>query len=235
MQAPRHAVVFDVGCTLIHPSTKVLAAMLRERGVGSAITDRDIAAAFRYACEANLRRLPSGPSNVRQGAAFLGALGIPSSADEAAAFWHEVDVRGGAGALLYDRIDESAVATLTQLREDGHVVVAASNSDGTLDAELASFGLDVLFDRTFDSSDMGIEKPGSGFFRIVLDALAERGDVGETWYVGDDPIRDVVGSLGSGFDRAVLYDPFTLYGLIDSGFRIDRLDRLPALVTGAGS
>ena len=69
----------------------------------------------------------------------------------------------------------------------------------------------------------------------VLDALAERGDVGETWYVGDDPIRDVVGSLGSGFDRAVLYDPFTLYGLIDSGFRIDRLDRLPALVTGAGS
>ncbi|WAC50392.1 hypothetical protein [Frigoribacterium sp. SL97] len=44
-----------------------------------------------------------------------------------------------------------------------------------------------------------------------------------------------LGSLCSGFNRAVLFDTFTLYGLIDSGFRIDRLDRLPALVTGAGS
>lgn len=235
MQAPRHAIVFDIGCTLIHPSTEVLAAMLRERGVGSAITDRDIAAAFRYACEANLRRLPAGPSDVRQGAAFFGALGIPSSADEAAAFWREVDMRGGAGARLYDRIDEGAAATLTQLRKDGHLVVAASNSDGTLDAELASFGLDVLFDRTFDSTDMGAEKPGSGFFRIVLDTLAERGDVSETWYIGDDPIRDVAGSLSNGFDRAVLYDPFTLYGSLDSGFRIERLDRLPTLVTGTRS
>lgn len=235
MRAPRHAVVFDVGCTLIHPSTEVLAEMLRERGVGSTIADRDIAAAFRYACEANLRRLPAGPSEVRQGAAFFGALGIPATADEASAFWHEVDARGGAGARLYDRIDEGAVEALTRLREDGHVVFAASNSDGTLDAELASFGLDTFFDRAFDSADMGVEKPGMGFFRIVLDALAERGDVGETWYVGDDPIRDVVGSLCAGFDRAVLYDPFTLYGLVDSKFRIERLDRLPALVAGAGS
>jgi putative hydrolase of the HAD superfamily len=55
----------------------------------------------------------------------------------------------------------------------------------------------------FVSDDIGVRKPSVHAFNILKDYFALSPE--EIWYVGDDPLNDIVGALGAGM-RAIWFD-----------------------------
>ncbi len=96
---------------------------------------------------------------------------------------------------------------LAELAGAGLALGLASNYDSRLRSvlagrpELALLGANVLI-----SSELGVRKPGRGFFDAVI-AQAEL-EPGEILYVGDDYGNDYVGATEAGL-QAVLLDPAT--------------------------
>jgi FMN phosphatase YigB (HAD superfamily) len=223
------ALAFDVGSTLIHPDLDVLAELIGPEAVG---IDRGIlAAAFAYALEADQRVLPHGDRGRRQGEELLRLLephGHPSP-ERSRAVWQAVHGAGGSRSTLYTELDPDAHCVLSGLRANGCKLVAASNSDGTLDDELDRFGLLQYFDVVVDSHQIGVEKPDVRFFSSILAVLGRR-DGTLSWYIGNDLVRDVLGALFGGFDRAAFYDRADAYPGLVTTHRIRRLSELTPLV-----
>lgn len=99
----------------------------------------------------------------------------------------------------FRRFPETVFA-LSQLRawadENQAKLVVLSNWDHSLDGILKACGIDHFFDTTFASLHYGVEKPDTGFFRIMFDRLGARPD--ECFHIGDDPVDDVDGAKGVG-------------------------------------
>jgi FMN phosphatase YigB (HAD superfamily) len=55
----------------------------------------------------------------------------------------------------------------------------------------------------FVSDDLGVRKPNVRAFNVLRDSFALDAEL--IWYVGDDPLVDIVGALGSGM-RAIWFD-----------------------------
>jgi len=141
-------------------------------------------------------------------------------------WWREIIAAGGVDSWLYKIVDPEAAATLAHLRELGCRLVAASNSNGTLAAELRSFGLLEHFCEVHDSTLIGAAKPSLTFFEHVLRSCCS----GSVFHVGDDLIKDVVAAAPASFRCAILYDPSGIYGGIPPHVRIRRLSELPAVI-----
>lgn len=222
-------IAFDIGSTLIHPDMGVLSSII---GIEATDTNRRrLARAFTYALEADQRVLPDGDWATRQGHELLRLLdlGDQNSVTKARDVWLKIHDAGGSGSRLYTELDPDAHRVLTALRNGGCRLVAASNSDGTLRAELEQFGLDKYFEYFIDSYDIGVEKPDSQFFAHIM-ALFSKDQLEATWYVGNDLTRDVLGALMAGFRHAVLYDRADAYPKLKIGYRLRRLVELLPLV-----
>jgi FMN phosphatase YigB (HAD superfamily) len=183
--------------------------------------------------EADQRALPAGDRFARQGQEFLRLLHPERlcETEKARDLWLRVCTAGGYGSLLYAELDPDAEYVLSTLSKMGCKLIAASNSDGTLKDELKHFSLTPLFDFIVDSHDIGVEKPDQQFFSHVLSLIGEELDQAETWYVGNDVIRDILGSLMAGFNRAVLYDRADAYPDFRNPNRLTKLRDLVPLVS----
>lgn len=220
---------FDVGSTLVHPDPSVLATLV---GLPDATRDsRRIDLAFSYALDADFRALPDGDRSTRRGREFLRLLdpSLPDSATRARELWETIERAGGHGSSLYTLVDPDAHRVLRVLQEKGYDLVAASNSNGTLRAELSEHGLLRYFAATIDSHDIGVEKPSEDFFTLSLASISQIGGR-VNWYIGNDLVRDVAASLLAGFDHAILYDRNRAYPGLRTKWRIERLDQLLSAV-----
>lgn len=101
--------------------------------------------------------------------------------------------------------DADAGAVLGSLASRGLVLGMGSNYDERLRPVLAGFPqFDALKGRVLVSSEVGVRKPGCGFFaEVVRSAGCEPGEV---LFVGDDLDNDYLGATSAGL-RAVLLDP----------------------------
>ena len=215
----RPLIVFDVGSTLIHPNFSTLADWLADRAIVRVATDI-VERAFRQA-------LAGDPfafnDHNHQADTFFRLCGCSLSQHAFwPAWWEEITQAGGAGSWLYAIVDVDANAVLEQLKLRGYRLVAASNSNGTLHEELDSFALLKFFEATYDSADVGSEKPAAEFYAHVRRSSNAMTRI----HVGNDLIKDFIGPLTSGFQRALLYDPADVYVGLPPGAKIRRLSEI---------
>lgn len=216
-------IVFDVGSTLIHPNFGTLADWLAGR-TGIAVAQDQVERAFRQA-------LAGDPFAVgdedRKGEAFFTLCDCSvSQRGHWHSWWQDIAQAGGAGSWLYCLVDPDAAPMLERLKSRDCRLIAASNNNGSLRAELEGHGLASYFEATFDSTDLGFAKPQTQFYAHILYAAGARTSV----HVGDDLINDYIGPLAAGFDRAILYDPANIYLGLPSGAKIGRLSELDSLL-----
>ena len=105
---------------------------------------------------------------------------------------------------LWSAVLPGVPEALAQLRAAGLTVVAVSNSDGTVEQGLETFGLRQYLHHVVDSAVVGAEKPDVAIFHH---ALALAGSAPErTLHVGDLYAVDVLGARAAGL-HALLLDP----------------------------
>ena len=214
-------VVFDVGSTLIHPDFAVLQNWVARRA-GTQATISAIEYAFRRAIAGDM--FSGENDSAAQAQRFFRLCGCQENDAEAwSSWWEDIVQCGAAGSWLYTSLDADALAALKFLRSSNCRLVAASNSNGTLREELAQFELLELFEATFDSADLGFEKPAPEFYERVLSS-SPRGC--SFVHVGDDFVKDVIGPIAAGFQRAVLYDPARIHLGLPQSTKIQRLSEL---------
>jgi putative hydrolase of the HAD superfamily len=126
------------------------------------------------------------------------------------------------------RTDPDALAVLTALQNRGLALGLGSNYDERLWSVLAGFPeLAPVRDRVLISSEVGVRKPGAGFFREL--ARAAGCAVAEVLFVGDDVENDYAGATAAGMG-AVLLDPDGRHPLVPH--RITALGELLAPTSG---
>ena len=215
-------VIFDVGSTLIHPDFVVLADWLQD-STGFRRSAEEVERAFRVAVNGDLRR-PVSSAQREEGRTFFSFLGLEQELEECRidACWAEVNRGGGEGSWLYTVLDPDAVSVLSDLKQGGCTLVAASNSNGTLRAELRSFRLLDFFDEVYDSALLGTDKPARQFYMRVLANSTGRW----TLHVGDDLINDCIAPAACGFHQVLLYDPLDLLPGLPRYLKIQRLPEI---------
>lgn len=221
-RVPPQGLLIDIGLTLIHPDGGVLLEELRRGMPGVRIGEDDLVAALQLAAEARHLRFPAGDGDARVAATWAMFLDLPI--DLARPAW----MRAVARPDLYVHLDPGADALLTGLRARGIRIAATSNSDGTLEAELARFGLREAFDAVVDSTAIGSEKPDRGIYREACGSLGLPASA--CWFLGDGFVNDVIGPQGAGVALGVLYDRFDLYPHLSGVARIRRLNELLDLI-----
>ncbi|MBY0457891.1 MAG: HAD family hydrolase [Gemmataceae bacterium] len=103
------------------------------------------------------------------------------------------------------KVAPDAEKVLSQLASRGLVLGMGSNYDRRLWSVLDGFpALDILRDRVLISGEIGVRKPGEGFFRAVCEAAGC--SPAEVLFVGDDLGNDFHGATAAGMP-AVLLDP----------------------------
>lgn len=223
-------VLFDIGLTFIHPSGKVLSEEIRGiRPDYPATALHELVGAFVLATEARHLPVPVKLDGEQKVARMLGHY-LQLNPYEGELLWRRLMTRHD----LYSELDPDALTTIAGLRDQGLMVGAVSNSDGTLVDELRHFGLHDQFDIIIDSGVVGAEKPEQ---RIFKHALAELNITGEQCcFVGDGPVNDLIGANLSGISMVVLYDRYGVYGHIPALARIRELrELLPMLASPSGA
>ncbi|MFD3257199.1 HAD family hydrolase [Paenibacillus lentus] len=106
--------------------------------------------------------------------------------------------------------------TLRELRGHGYRIGLISNWDETARTVLADNDLDVELDDIIISSEVGLEKPDPGIFRLAL----ERAGVSphQSLYIGDNYYDDVIGSRKVGM-HCLLINPYGTYGVEELTYR----------------
>jgi putative hydrolase of the HAD superfamily len=112
---------------------------------------------------------------------------------------------------------EGLAEVLEQFHHAGIVMGLASNYDTRLRSVIAGRPeLARLRDHVLISSELGIRKPGRGFFDAVIQASGC--PASEILFVGDDVENDYEGAMGAGL-HAVLLDPTDRYPMIPQCIR----------------
>jgi putative hydrolase of the HAD superfamily len=129
---------------------------------------------------------------------------------------------------LWSAVLPGVPEALAQLRAAGLTVVAVSNSDGTVEQGLETFGLRQYLHHVVDSAVVGAEKPDVAIFHH---ALALAGSAPErTLHVGDLYAVDVLGARAAGL-HALLLDPHGDWTDVDCDVVAD-VPALAATITG---
>jgi len=154
---------------------------------------------------------------------FFRNEGISCSADS---FNEEYQLRLG-DTICY--IDDS-LALLRSLRGRVRQYAVTNGTAAAQEKKLKNSGFDQVFDGIFISDQVGVEKPGKGFFDRVFAAIGPV-ELSETMIVGDSLTSDMRGGENAGIVTC-WYNP---KGLInDRGVRVDheigRLDEIKSLL-----
>jgi HAD superfamily hydrolase (TIGR01509 family) len=204
------AVFLDVGNTLVSMDFTLLSELLAPHGV--AVAPAALARAEAAARPAVSRFITGGSSEwpdtftfyVR---AMLDALGsaVPGDHDDVAPRLVAA-LRGNVPTQrLWSSVLPGVPETLAALKAAGLTLVVVSNSDGTVEQGLATFGLRHHLGHVVDSGVVGIEKPDPAIFRHALALSGSRPE--RTLHVGDLYATDVVGARAGGV-HAILLDPY---------------------------
>ncbi len=94
---------------------------------------------------------------------------------------------------------------LQKLKEMNLKIIAVSNGDGTVEAQLTDQNLINYFDGVIDSHTVGVAKPDPKIFEYAL--RVSRTVPEHTLFVGDIYSVDIVGAWSAGLS-AILLDPF---------------------------
>ena len=97
---------------------------------------------------------------------------------------------------LWSLVEESAVATLAELKKRQYKLGVISNSDGSIEKLLTDCGLAKYFDAIVDSSVFGIRKPDLKIFEFALGEIKAK--PGESLFIGDSYEIDVLGAENAG-------------------------------------
>ena len=226
------AVFFDAGNTLIFPRVEELAGELTAQGYPA--TAEDFYASERAGKEklaAWLRPLIGGSEVPRAvdrvyWTEYLSVLaeriGVPETEREP--LMHRLGARF-ADILLWSRVFPETAAFLDALRAQGYSLGVISNSNGTVEQQLARVDLARRFEFILDSHLVGVEKPHPEIFQMALQRAGVAAS--EAVFVGDSYAVDVGGARAAGL-YGVLFDHV---GAHDSDHRLDcpRITSLPEL------
>ena len=105
---------------------------------------------------------------------------------------------------LWSAVLPGVPQALACLRAAGLTVVAVSNSDGTVEEGLETFGLRQYLHHVVDSAVVGAEKPDAAIFHHALTLAGSAPE--RTLHVGDLYAVDVLGARAAGL-HALLLDP----------------------------
>ena len=123
-----------------------------------------------------------------------------------------------------------AAETLAALSEAGLRLGCVSNSDGSVEGELAILGLADYFETIVDSGIVGIEKPDPRIFALCLDQMGGL-EPEECMFVGDTLYYDVTPASAAGL-FACHFDRLGSYASpMRQGVRITQLRDLLAIAT----
>ncbi|MCE0523293.1 MAG: HAD-IA family hydrolase [Methylacidiphilales bacterium] len=206
-----HAVVFDVGGTLIYPADPVgetYARLARRHGVK--LPAEATTTAFREAMKSSSPR-PKGTipcdGNDRGWWKQVVARSVPERtfADPAAfdAFFEELYIYFGKPEAW--GIYPEALEVLEALRDRAIDLVVLSNWDARLHAVLDGNGLGEFLSQRFISAELGWEKPDPAIYRHVAEFL--RLPPTALLSVGDDPRNDVEGPRKAGWQAVQVERP----------------------------
>ena len=95
--------------------------------------------------------------------------------------------------------------TLSDLRNRGYHLAVLSNNDSRLRSVLEDLAIDLLFEKIFISSEMGIEKPDPEIFREVEEAFGK--NPSRFLHIGDSHSRDFEGARQAGWDALLFGKP----------------------------
>ncbi len=133
------------------------------------------------------------------------------------------------GWRLWSHVTPDVREALEHFKEMGFQLGVVSNSDGTVEEQLAQYNLRSYFDVIVDSHIVGVEKPDPGIFHIALkmsDARAEH-----SLFVGDVYDVDILGARAAGM-HALLLDPYADWSDTDCE-RVPDLTSLAHRITAA--
>lgn len=223
MSSPRspRTIFFDAGNTLLRMNYAAIAAALARHGVRVTPTDIERAewrARVRLDADLFAGFAPgaAGASTESQSVAgrylryLVEGLGVSDEATlDAMAEWRRAY---NPPVGLWNVAEPKAEAALALVRDAGRRAAVISNSNGSVRSILTDLGLTRHLDFVIDSSEVGVEKPDPGIFRVALERAGV--EPGDAVYIGDLYSVDVLGARGAGMD-AVLLDPGACWGARD--------------------
>jgi HAD superfamily hydrolase (TIGR01549 family) len=236
MNTAIRAIFMDAGYTLLFPQLEKLAQDLEAAGIPISVEH------FHEAERAGKKRLDEVLwPQIREGrvprtsnhvyweyylAALMELLGTPAEKRKAAL---ERVIAGFRDTRTWSKVLPDTVPTLKKLKAAGYYLAVISNSDGTVEGELHSAGLDEYLEFVIDSSVVGVEKPHPEIFEIALNRAGVKPH--EAIYVGDTYPTDVGGAELAGL-RGILIDWVGAYPDAECP-RITSLSELSELVDQA--
>jgi putative hydrolase of the HAD superfamily len=160
--------------------------------------DRQIQAADRHG--GGRAASPSGPDRHDRDVAAVLARALPwvdrPSVDELAAFW---TARLPACSEPMDGLHE----LLAGLRERGwRVGIVTNGAVARQEPKVAALGLGACLDCLVVSEAVGAQKPDRRIFALALERVGV--SAARAWYVGDNPVNDVLGASAAGLSAVWL-------------------------------
>jgi HAD superfamily hydrolase (TIGR01509 family) len=209
-RAPRRAILFDAGNTLLAMNYLVIVEHLRGRGHGVTVAQVEEAELrARVKLDATLRA-DSSESRTSAGrylAFLLEHLGITDDSEVREITRWRRGYNPPVG--LWNRPAPGAEPALRRVKAAGLVAGVISNSNGSVGSILEETGLARHLDFVIDSALVGVEKPDPRIFRLGLQQAAVGAH--EAVYVGDLYSVDVLGARRVGLE-AILLDPGGFWG-----------------------
>ncbi len=221
---PKPYLLFDAGGTLVFPDQAFLAQQAQVQGLQ--ITPEQLFAGGCHLihdldCEIRAQgRLPNFWPHGYTYALFT-RLGVDGSRAEAIVqAAQERNRQKSLWTLTFPWVAE----TLSHLATEGYRMSIISNADGRVAQTLSDMGLADYFERIFDSTIVGVEKPHPAIFELALRELNLQPEA--ALYIGDVFYIDVWGANQVGLG-AVHLDPLGLYAEWP-GIHLPNIGHLPA-------
>jgi putative hydrolase of the HAD superfamily len=210
-QSPIRGVVFDAVGTLLHPQRPIMevyADLAQRHGVSvplPTIRERFLAAYRKQEHHDRQHAWHTSEDRERQRwSAIVHAVFEPDSTAEQAAACFDSLYEHYAQPSTW-RVDADADALFARLHQQGVRLGLASNYDLRLQRVLVGHPeFRWLLPNVAISSQVGVRKPGRGFFEHVAHMM--QCEPGELLYMGDDRDNDYEGAMAAGL-RAVWLDP----------------------------
>ncbi len=112
-------------------------------------------------------------------------------------------------AWLKPMLFEGVVEVIETFRDNSYAVGVVTNGGShSQNSKISNSGLDQYLDGFVISEELGAKKPDPAIYREIVGRLEI--DPRESWFIGDDPISDVVGPASYGFHTAWIerYSPW---------------------------
>lgn len=224
------AVLLDAGGVFFLPSPEVMLPPLRAAGVQPGVPVLERA---HYKANAAVESAPEPGRWLAYLTAYASACGVPGERAGAVAADLARAVEGFTGST-WQYVVPGSIEGLREIAALGVPLAIVSNSDGTVERELAESGIcqtgpgdGVEVGAVIDSAVVGVEKPDPRIFALALEKLGA-GPEGAV-HVGDTVRFDVDGARAAGI-RPVHLDPYGDCPVPDGHEHIRGLSELPALI-----